>query len=55
MTVQQHLMVSNFHEACQSQMSINLLFSEYRVVRFDKFPNSLGASPATSFPSDMNA
>ena len=32
-------------------MSINLLFSEYRVVRFDKFPNSFGASPVTSFPS----
>ena len=48
-------MVSNFHEACQSQMSINLLFSEYRVVRFDKFPNSFDASPVTSFPSDMSA
>ena len=27
----------------QSQMSINLLFSEHRVVRFAKFPNSFGA------------
>ena len=39
----------------QSQMSINLLFSEHRVVRFAKFPNSFGASPVTSFPSDMSA
>ena len=39
----------------QYQMSINLLLSEHRVVRFAKFPNSFGALPVTSFPSDMSA
>ena len=39
----------------QPQMSVNLLFSEHRVVRFAKFPNSFGASPVTSLPFDMSA